>query len=115
MAFVKLDCKILDSTIWLDRPARELFITALLMAKPFELLKPTPQLHVNSLETTGYTVPAGWYGLIEAAGPGIVNRAGMDMQLGLAALERLGAPEPQTSSCGFDGRRLARVDGATWL
>ena len=101
----------LDSTIWLDREAREVFITALLMATPFEVTTPTEQLEVNSLDATGWLVPPGWYGFVAAAGPGIVHRAGLDDAIGLAALERLGAPEKGSRSREFDGRRLVRVNG----
>jgi hypothetical protein len=50
MPFVKLDCGILDSSVWVDRPQRDLFITALLMAQPFELDEETPQYHVPRRE-----------------------------------------------------------------
>jgi hypothetical protein len=111
MSFVKLDCGMLDSTIWVDREARELFITALLMAKPKQVNEPIGQLAVRTLERTGFVVPPGWYGFISAAGPGIVRRAGMDLESGLSALERLGAPELDSRTPDFEGRRLVRVDG----
>lgn len=111
MGFVKLDCGMLDSTIWVDREARELFITALLMAVPYELKEPSKQLKVRSLEETGFVVPAGWYGKVEASGSGIVRRAGMELETGLSALERLGEPEPDSRTPDFDGRRLVRIDG----
>ena len=111
MAFVKLDCGILDSTIWPDREAREIFITALLMAKPHELFEGTPQIHVQTLDPTGFEVPAGWYGFIGAAGTGIIRRAGIDMEAGIAALERLGAPEMESRTPEFEGRRLVRING----
>jgi len=111
MAFVKLDCGMLDSTIWLDREARELFITALLMAVPFELKEPAPQIRVQSLEETGFIVPPGWYGRVEAAGSGIIHRAGMELQAGMAALVRLGEPEVDSRTPDFEGRRLVRVAG----
>lgn len=111
MGFVKLDCGMLDSTIWLDRAARELFITALLMAEPFELREPMKQIKVRSLEETGFEVPAGWYGFVAAAGIGIIHRAGMEAEMGLAALERLGEPEMESRTPDFDGRRLVRIPG----
>ena len=111
MAFVKLDCGILDSTIWLDRAARELFITALLMAEPFELREPAKQIKVRSLDETGFVVPVGWYGFVAAAGSGIIHRSGMEAEIGLAALERLGEPEMESRTPDFDGRRLVRVSG----
>lgn len=111
MAFVKLDCGILDSTLWADRDAKDLFITALLMAVPHELMVPAEQIQVRTLEKTGFVVPAGWYGLVRAAGQGIVRRHGMELEAGLAALERLGAPELDSRTPDFEGRRMVRVDG----
>jgi hypothetical protein len=111
MAFVKLDTGILESTLWLDRSAREVFITALLMASPHEIQKPIAQFEVRSLTQTGWEVPIGWYGLVDAAGPGICRRAGIELELGMAALDRLGAADPESRSTDFEGRRLVRVDG----
>ncbi|HEX7600566.1 MAG TPA: hypothetical protein VF316_03130 [Polyangiaceae bacterium] len=75
MPFVKLDCGILDSTIWFDHEARELFLTALLMAEPQELTTPMPQLEISSLRETGWSVPPGWYGFVPASALGIIGRA----------------------------------------
>jgi hypothetical protein len=109
--FVKLDGGILNSTLWLDRDARDVFITALLMAEPHEFREPAAQLEVASLEATGWEVPAGWYGFVQAAGVGILARAGVAPDIGIAALARMGRPEPESRSSAFDGRRLVRVDG----
>src|SRR3990167_1665265 len=111
MAFVKLDCGMLDSTTWADREAREVFITALLMAKPWEVDRPEAQITVDSLDHTGWSVPAGWYGFVAAAGPGIMRGAGIEEAAGLDALRRLGEPDPGSRSQEFDGRRLVRVNG----
>jgi hypothetical protein len=111
MPFVKMDCGILDSTLWVDLPACRVFETALLMAEPRELHEPTPQLAVRTLDLTGWSVPAGWYGFVAAAGVGILRRAIVNEEEGLAALERLGAPEPSSRSDAHDGRRLVRVSG----
>lgn len=111
MAFVKLDCGMLDSTLWVDRDARELFITALLMALPYELRIAEPQIEVRSLQETGFEAPPGWYGFVAAAGSGIIRRAGMEMETGLNALERLGAPDSESRTPDFEGRRLIRIDG----
>ena len=111
MGFVKLDCGLLDSTLWMDREARELFITALLMAVPNELKSPEKQIDVNSLEYTGFIVPCGWYGMVKAAGPGIIRRSVMDLETGMAALGRLGSPEPESRTPDFEGRRLVRING----
>lgn len=115
MPFVKLDTCILDSSLWLDRIARDLFITALLMAEPHELREPAEQIRHDSCKGTGFFVPAGWYGIVRAAGPGIIYRAGMDsLTDGLAALEKLGAPDPDSRSLEHGGRRMVRIDGG-WL
>jgi len=111
MPFVKLDTGILDSTLWYDREAREVFITALLMATPHELTEPAPQIEIRTLDLTGWSVPPGWYGIVNAASVGIIRRAGLDESVGIAALERLASPEGSSRSSDFDGRRLARIDG----
>lgn len=111
MPFVKLDCGLLNSSLWVDRPARELFITALLMARPYFTTKAVPQISVNSLDNTGWLVPPGEYGLVEAAGCGIIVRAHMSEEEGREALIRLGEPDKDSRSDAFDGRRLVRIDG----
>jgi hypothetical protein len=110
MPFVKIDTRILDSTLWADIPAERIFMAALCMAAPHELIEPAPQLDVRTLDKTGWVVPAGWYGFIQAAGAGIIRRALIHEEVGFAALERLGAPEPGSGSAAFEGRRLVRVD-----
>jgi hypothetical protein len=111
MAFVKLDTGILNSTLWIERDCREVFITALLMAMPREFHAPQQQIAVRSLELTGFEVPPGWYGFVEAAGVGIVRRAMVDVEAGLAALERLGSVDQESRSKEHEGRRMIRVDG----
>jgi hypothetical protein len=111
MPFVKLDCGILDSTVWIDRDQREIFITALLMASPLEYTHPVEQFTVDSNEPTGWFAPPGWYGFVEAAGPGIIRRAGVDPDSGIRALEKLGSPDPESRTPDFDGRRLIRIPG----
>ena len=111
MPFVKLDCGILNSTLWFERDAREIFITALLMAEPFELLDPAPQIQVDSLELTGWVVPPGWYGFVPAAGVGIVDRAKVPAAAGYPALRMLGEPEISSRTPDFDGRRMVRING----
>lgn len=115
MSFVKLDTSMLNSTIWFDRVAREIFITALLMAEPYEVRENEPQLNVTHLGETGWCVPPGWYGFVPAAGPAIVRRATLgesaaELAAGIAALERMGSPEPESRSMEHEGRRLVRVD-----
>jgi hypothetical protein len=111
MPFVKLDCKLLHSTLWLDVDATRIFITALLMAEPWVCDEPVAELDVNTMKPTGWEVPSGWYGFVPAAGPGIVSAALLDMKVGMDALVRLGTPEPESRSPEFDGRRLVRVRG----
>lgn len=113
MSFVKLDCGILNSTLWIERGPRDIFITALLMAEPREILEPMPQLRagVDCIEETGFVVPPGWYGFVPASGPGIVRMAMTLNDEGLAALISLGEPDPESRSHDFEGRRLIRVDG----
>lgn len=111
MPFVKLDTRILDSTLWLNADVSRLFLTALLMAEPRPLETPMPQLEVRSLDRTGFVVPAGWYGFIAAAGPGIIRRAMLKEKEGFAALEALGSADPESRSSDFEGRRLVRVEG----
>lgn len=111
MAFVKLDCGILNSTLWVERGPRDVFITALLMAEPHEVVEDMPQFEVRSLTKTGFVVPPGWYGFVQAAGPGIVRMAMAEQEPGMAALEKLGAPDLESRSSEFEGRRLVRVDG----
>tara|TARA_R110000868_G_scaffold58139_3_gene179646 strand:- start:882 stop:1337 length:456 start_codon:yes stop_codon:yes gene_type:complete len=111
MPFVKLDCGILNSTLWIDRAAREIFITALLMAEPFEVRSPLETLNVYDIKPAQFKVPPGWYGFVPAAGPGIVRMAGLDRKEGMEALERLGAPESESRSPEYDGRRMVRISG----
>lgn len=111
MGFVKLDSGLLTSTLWAHREEREVFITALLMAEPFEVHEPMPQIEVDSLRETGFLVPPGWYGFVGAAGPGILRQAIVDPDPGMDALRALGAPDPESRSKDFEGRRMVRVDG----
>jgi len=109
--FVKLDGDIVQSSLWIDRDLRSVFITSLVLAEPFEVTEPIPQLEVRGLELTGWSVPPGWYGFVRAAGGGIVRTDGLDHETGLAMLEKLGNPDPDSRSQAFDGRRMVRVDG----
>jgi hypothetical protein len=56
-------------------------------------------------------VQPGWYGLVPAAGIGIINRALLEKEEGMKALEILGAEDKESRSKDFGGRRLVRVDG----
>jgi len=101
----------LDSTTWFDKDGRDIFITALLMATPKQFDDPMAQIEVNSLKDTGWIIPAGWYGFVDAASLGIINRCGLPTDLGLDALVRLGSPELESRSQSYEGRRLVRIDG----
>jgi hypothetical protein len=111
MAFVKLDCGILTSTTWMEKDVRDIFITALLMATPEEVTEDAPEISTHCLDHTGWIVPPGWYGFVHAAGPGICRMAMVDREPGLAALEILSQPEPESRTQDFEGRRMVRVNG----
>lgn len=111
MSFVKLDTKVLDSTLWFDKPARDVFLTALLMAIPREFETSLQQIQVDKIEPTGFVAPPGWYGYVTASGPGLVHRAIVDPNEGIEALRRLGNPDDATGSQAFEGRRMIRIDG----
>jgi hypothetical protein len=81
------------------------------MAQPCEIDRDAPQLAITSLEPTGWLVPPGEYGIVRAAGTGIVRRALVDHEEGMAALQRLGDPEPDSRNPAHDGRRLVRIGG----
>jgi len=110
--FTKIDNGILRSTLWPDLDARNVFLTALFMAEPYELEAPTPQIEVRTLDLTGFVVQPGWYGFVHAAGVGIITQSGiLDREAGMRALERLGARELDSRTPDFEGRRLVRVEG----
>ena len=111
MPFLKVDCGILDSSLWPRRPDRDVFLTGCLMATPKEFTAPQAQIEVDTLNETGWHVPPGWYGFIEASGAGIMSRAMVDQEPGLEALRRLGSPDMDSRTPSFDGRRLVRVAG----
>src|SRR5687768_12064759 len=111
MAYVKLDCDMITSSIWWEKPQRDLFITALLMAEPRELREPMRTVRVDSTEFDDWTVPAGWYGFVRAAGVGIMKFAGVSREDGMPALQALASPDPSSKSQAFEGRRMVRVDG----
>ena len=104
----------LNSTLWFERLAREIFITALLMAEPWETSEDEPQIAVGSLDYTGWKVPAGKYGFVPAAGIGIIRRAMIpeeDIPSAVKALEMLGDPEESSRTQDYEGRRMVRIDG----
>lgn len=111
MIFVKLDQGMLHSSLWIDRPAREIFITALLLAKPIELKAPMAEIETCSNNETGWEVPIGWYGFVGAASTGIISASGRDIQSGMDAIQRLAGPDTVSRNPRFDGRRMVRVSG----
>jgi hypothetical protein len=111
MPFVKLDCGMITSTIWIDQVARDVFITALLLAQPQEFPEPVPTIKIGRLDDDDFIVPPGWYGFVPAAGPGIVRLAHVDDDAGQEALKRLAAEDLQSRSDEFGGRRMVRVNG----
>lgn len=87
--FVKLYGSILDSTIWLEPlPTKVVWITMLAMADA--------------------------EGCVVSSIPGLAKRAGVSRQDCEAALETLAAPDPDSKTQEFEGRRIQRIDGG-WL
>ncbi len=111
MAYVKLDTGIIRSTIWMDPDACKVFLTALLMAEPYEVAESMPALNIADNSASGFVVPPGWYGLVAAAGPAISHHAMLDQARGTSALERLAAAEIGSKTPDHDGRRMVRVSG----
>ena len=111
MPFVKLDCNILNSSLWIDHDAREVFVTALLMARPVLLEQPTEGIAVKKIEPLGFTVPPGEYGFVAAASTGIIHQAGLPRERGIEALARLAEQDGDSRTPDHEGRRLVRVDG----
>ena len=111
MPFVKLDCGLLDSSLWIDRNLRDVFITALLMAEPKEFSEPQRQIEVDTLNFTDFVAPPEWYGFCPAAGSGIVRRALVEPTAGMEALKQLGSADPESRNKKCDGRRMIRVNG----
>jgi hypothetical protein len=117
VSFVKLDAGLLDSTLWAARPQMEIFLVALLKAKPRRFDEPVREIAPDSTEPTGFTAPPGWYGFVESSGPGLVRAAllerafGPGFDEGMRALASLAQPEAESRSPAFAGRRLIRVDG----
>lgn len=90
MPFVKLDCGILDSSLWVEAaPVRIVFITVLAMSGP--------------------------EGVCRATAPGIARRANLPIAQVRSALELLEAPDEESRSLTDEGRRLKRVDGGYFV
>lgn len=86
MAFVKLDTKILDSSIWFENSDTKVaWITMLAMANPD--------------------------GLVEATLPGISHRAGISKEATKRALEIFEGPDVNSKNPANEGKRIRRVNG----
>lgn len=86
MTFVKLDCGILDSSLWHESATVvKVFITMLAMCRAD--------------------------GIVEATAPGIARRACLPVSTVRNALEKLEAPDPDDKSGINEGRRVKRVSG----
>lgn len=110
MPFVKLDCKLLDSSLWPDRDARDVFITCLLLAVPWEITEATPTVsEINGYDD--FILPPGFYGLVEASRSSLAARAVMDPGKVQIALMRLMSPDDESRNPAWQGRRLTRVYG----
>lgn len=84
--FVKLYGSILDSTVWLEAlPTKVVWITMLAMAD--------------------------WEGFVSAAVPTLAKRAGVTRNDCEAALVVLGAPDPDSKTKEFEGRRIEQTAG----
>ena len=111
MKFVKLESSLLTSSLWLDPQAKELFITALLMAEPHTSDDSAPVLDMSTGEPTGSELPPGDYGLIQAMPVGLIRTHGtMDAADARAALIRLSQPDADSRSKHAEGRRLVRIE-----
>ena len=86
MPFVKLDCKILDKSIWRESAeVCKVWITLLAMADSD--------------------------GLVEASVMGVSDRARVDLGETERAIEKFLAPDPYSTNPANDGRRIERVVG----
>lgn len=111
MGYVKLDEDILRSSLWVDRDMKDVFLAALLLARPKVFTLPSPQLEVEAIIETGFVVPPGEYGFVASSGEGLILSAQLDLREGFEALKELGEEDPTSRSQEYGGRRLVRVNG----
>ena len=115
MSFAKIDENILRSTVWMDPDVCRVFITMLLLARPHESAEPLEvwELQEGEVKKADYQIPPGSYGMVAASVPGIAQAAVMPLEKTLECLEKLSSADPFSKSLvdGFNGRRIARVDG----
>jgi hypothetical protein len=110
MAYVKLDKDILTSSLWVGSDVALVFITALLLAEPRELMEPAAELETDDLKETGFLVPPGWYGFVPASSDGIIGHARMTEERGMEALRRLASVDRRSRSQEYGGRRMVRIN-----
>lgn len=86
MPFVKLDCTMIDKSIWSeDSETRVVWITLLAMADAD--------------------------GLVEAAIPGIASRSKVSLEYTEKAIDKFQQPDKYSSNLSNEGRRIERIDG----
>ena len=86
MSYVKLDCNILDSTLWVENSdTRVVFITMLAMSDQ--------------------------EGICLSTAPGIARRSNISIANVRKALSTLEAPDEDSRSINDNGRRIERIDG----
>jgi hypothetical protein len=113
MPFVKLDTRILDSSLWCDCDQTRVFLTVLCMAEPHELTAHSEVIDAD-MKPAGWFIPPGWYGLAPVSSAGIIARSMLPRDDARRALLKLTEPDPESRGRDFDGRRLARIDGG-WI
>lgn len=111
MPLVKLNSTVLDSSLWIDIPGRNVFLTALLMARPITTERELATYNVHAFVEEKFTVPTGLYGFVEASGKAIAAKTGFAEDMAMKALERLCSPDPDSRSKAWEGRRMVRVEG----
>ena len=86
MPFVKLDCKLPDSSIWCESSDTKVcWVTMLTMADAD--------------------------GLVESTAPGLARRAGVSLEAAKKAIEIFERPDQFSKNPASEGRRIERVDG----
>lgn len=113
MPSIKLDPTLLDSNLWLDRDVRDVFLTALLMAKPFEVSSSLQGFHFDG--NGAIDIPTGHYGLVSASHEGLIARAGLTQEAGVKAVTKLCSTDPLEMFIPFGGRAMVRIVGGFLL
>jgi uncharacterized phage protein (TIGR02220 family) len=110
MPFVKLDVKILDSSLWDDRDQREAFIVLLLLGEPYEVRESSRVTIVTQRVTRDGVLPEGWYGVAKVTTSGLARRIGIGKPEVEAALDKLQQPDPDSRDSSFEGRRILKIE-----